>query len=220
MSIFSRFCRIFFPKLALPGRAPSRGFTIVELVVVVAIVLIITGFTLLRHSRFDSTTLLRSLTYSIALSVRQAQVYGTSVRGVGNPGAITYAPGFGVQFSSGEPTRYFLFADVDGDQVRDTTPDETVTTHNLGRSFSIRNFCAVTAGGTETCSNTGALTSLTIYFRRPDPEATIITSAGGGPYAYAYIEVQSSADSGVRSIKVTSVGQIAVCGLNVAVSAC
>ncbi|MBI2004934.1 prepilin-type N-terminal cleavage/methylation domain-containing protein [Patescibacteria group bacterium] len=61
---------------ALPG-----GFTLVELLVVVSIMLIITSTLLLQQRKFNSATLMRTLAYNIALSIRQAQVYGTSVVG-------------------------------------------------------------------------------------------------------------------------------------------
>ncbi|MEK7068726.1 MAG: prepilin-type N-terminal cleavage/methylation domain-containing protein [Patescibacteria group bacterium] len=224
MSIFSRifrtFCRISSP----------RGFTLVELLVVVSIVIIITAFVLVRHSRFDSSTLLRSLSYSVALSMRQAQVYGTSVRGFLQSGTYQYAPGYGVYFSTslgcnGIPnTCYALFADVNGDQS--WNEGETVSTPILGRTFTIKSFCAVTAAGASSCytndNNAGndAISSLVIYFRRPNPEASIYTSPAGPAYSYAYVEIQSSADSGARSVKVTSVGQITVCGLNADLAAC
>lgn len=224
MSIFSRIYRIFCRS------SSPKGFTLVELLVVVSIVIVITAFVLVRHSRFDSTTLLRSLSYSIALSMRQAQVYGTSVRGFLQSGTYQYAPGYGVYFSdslgcSGVPnTCYALFADVDGDQS--WSESETVSTPIFGRSFTIKSFCAVTAGATVSCytnddnSANDDISSMVIYFRRPNPEATIYTSPSGPAYSYAYIEVQSSADSGARSVKVTSVGQITVCGLNVDIASC
>ncbi|MCC7500560.1 prepilin-type N-terminal cleavage/methylation domain-containing protein [Candidatus Nomurabacteria bacterium] len=211
MSTFSRFFHTFFRS-----RRSAGGFTLVELTVVVAIVVVLTGLILFRHSRFDSSTLLRSLAYSVALSVRQAQVYGTSVRGVG-AGSSVYAPGFGVHFSETEPTRYFLFSDVDGDNTWEAS--ETVTTQSLGRGFSIRDICAVTAGGTVSCMSGGGIDWMTVYFRRPNPEAIIYTS-NGSAYSYAYIQVQSASQTDYRSIKVTTVGQIAVCGLNADVASC
>lgn len=224
MSTFFRSFRTFFHR----GTIRAGGFTIVELTVVVAIVVVLTSLIMFRHSRFDSSTLLRSLSYSIALSVRQAQVYGTSVRGVGT-GTVVYAPGFGVYFSSslscaaGTGTCYDLFSDSNGD--REWESGEKVTTHTLGRNFKISKFCGVTSGGTESCyTNDGngsndAITWLTVYFRRPNPEAIIYTSSGS-TYSYAYIQVQSASETDYRSIKVTTVGQISVCGLNADVASC
>src|SRR3990167_11377146 len=93
---FQHFRRFFFKRLALRSLARSRGFTLVELIVVSAIILLITGFVMFQQAKFNSATLMRSLTYSVALSMRQAQVYGTSVRefsGAFAPGsACTFRP--------------------------------------------------------------------------------------------------------------------------------
>ena len=71
MSIYSR----WFSR-----GSKRRGFTLIELLVVMSIMLILTSLFILRQQRFNSSTLLQSLAYSVALSVRQAQVYGTSIR--------------------------------------------------------------------------------------------------------------------------------------------
>ena len=207
MSTFSCYFRTSLPK----------GFTLIELLVVVSIVILITAFVLIRHSRFDSSTLLRSLSYSVALSVRQAQVYGTSVRGVAQDTSDVY--GYGVYFASDLPcpsgianTCYALFADTDADGAWEST--ETVSTPSFGRGFSIRNFCAVSSGGSVSCLQGGGISSLTIYFLRPNPDARINTSAGSN-YSFAYVEIQSGGETSYRTVKVTNTGQIAVCGLNV-----
>src|SRR3989344_4125727 len=91
----------------------SRGFTLIELVVTSAIILLITTFVLFQQTKFNSSTLLRSLTYSMALSVRQAQVYGTSVR-ESAPGSGFFAQGYGIYFpgtGAGADT-FYLFPDI------------------------------------------------------------------------------------------------------------
>src|SRR3569832_1656292 len=92
----------------------KRGFTLIELLVVISIMLILTSIFVLRQQRFQSSTLLRSLAYSVALSVRQAQVYGTSIREnvVGAFDTSSAAKAYGVYFSSGSTGSYILFADA------------------------------------------------------------------------------------------------------------
>jgi prepilin-type N-terminal cleavage/methylation domain-containing protein len=79
----------------------SRGFTLIELLVVTAILVIVSGLVLANHSRFGGKILLQNLAYDMALSVRQAQVYGISVRQFG---AGTYSAGYGIRFSTSVPT--------------------------------------------------------------------------------------------------------------------
>ena len=92
LTSFKHFRR-FFSKRA-------SGFTLVELIVVSAIILVISLFILFQQAKFNSSTLLRSLTYSVALSVRQAQVYGTSVRGFSSGGTVAFGSGYGVYLST------------------------------------------------------------------------------------------------------------------------
>src|SRR3569623_987777 len=103
-------------------RSGRRGFTLIELLVVISIMLILTSVFVLRQQRFNSSTLLRSLAYSIALSVRQAQVYGTSVResSAGAFSSNTSAKSYGIYFSSGSTGSYILFAD----SSTGATPDD------------------------------------------------------------------------------------------------
>ena len=64
--------------------------------------------------------------------------------------------------------------------------------------------------------------SLTIYFRRPNPDACFSTSqsptacaANAAPvYDYAYVQVKASGGSDYRTVKISNTGQIAVCKPN------
>jgi hypothetical protein len=91
------------------------------MLVVSSIVLLITAFVIFQQQKFNSSTLLRSLTYSVALTVRQAQVYGTSVRGFTSSSGTTFGSGYGVYVSptlscatGSAGSCYYLFADPAG----------------------------------------------------------------------------------------------------------
>ena len=205
MSIFSRISRIF-------GKKPrARGFTLIELLAVSAIIVIITLLLLLRQSKFDSSTILRSLAYSVALSVRQAQVYGTSVLGSSNGGTVQYAPAYGLYFNNS--SSYILFADFNNNGVYDPAT-ETVKVFPLSTGYSLYEVCAKTSGGSNVCTGpddstgTARTTTLTILFKRPNPDAYFVTDIGNS-YSSGYIEVESP-DGTKRSILVTSAGQIDV----------
>src|SRR6202012_1868912 len=101
-----------------------------------------------QQSKFDSSTLLRSLAYSVALSVRQAQVYGTSVlgtatsqsncaTGVSGSYALSncYASAYGIYFNSASSGQYILFADLDGNGKY--TAGENVKVFTLGTNYVI-----------------------------------------------------------------------------------
>src|SRR3989344_5355785 len=145
---FQHFRRFFSKRLTLRSLARSRGFTLVELIVVSAIILLITGFVMFQQAKFNSATLMRSLTYSVALSMRQAQVYGTSVREFSG----AFAPGYGVYIpaSGGSANTYYLFADIVPATVGNGAYDnstEALPTFTLGKGYIIGSVCAVAIGG-------------------------------------------------------------------------
>jgi len=241
MSTSSRICRFFSKLLRLRrigGQAP-RGFTLIELLVVSLIVILITGTILFRQQGFNSSTLLRSLAYSVALSVRQAQVYGVSVRESG-VNTSAFGQGYGVVFSTTGcglqgSSRYQLFADLDGNGVfaghgtTEALPCYTVG-NGRGTDYKVWNFCAHAINGSDTCmlpSPPTAVTALNIYFRRPNPDACFAINggatcaAGAVPvYDYAYIELRAQGSADYRIVKVSSTGQIAVCKVNVPAASC
>src|SRR3569623_492425 len=132
-------------------RSGRRGFTLIELLVVISIMLILTSVFVLRQQRFNSSTLLRSLAYSIALSVRQAQVYGTSIResSIGAFDANTSAKAYDVYFSSGSTGSYILFADNNNNGQYDS--GENVQVFTLSTGYVISKFCATTSTSVQRC---------------------------------------------------------------------
>jgi hypothetical protein len=181
---------------------------------VTAIIVIITLVLLLRQSKFDSSTILRSLAYSVALSVRQAQVYGTSVLGSSSGGVVQYAPAYGLYFSNATPSSYVLFADFNNDGVYQSA-NETVKVFSLSPGYTISEACAKLSSGQNRCTgaddSTGSHTtnSMTILFKRPNPDAVFATDLGQENYISAYIQVKSN-DGTIRSVFVTTAGQIDV----------
>ena len=175
-----------------------------------SIIIVITVVILFRHQQFNSSTLLRSLSYSVALSVRQAQLYGTSVRGE-TSGATPTFPGYGVYFASGNPTTYFLFADKDGNEVRSSDGSEDINTFNLSGGYQIKDFCAKTQAGADYCETTGEIEELTVHFLRPNPDALFSTDVSA-TYTSASIQLESPGGD-TRSITVSLTGQISVGGV-------
>ncbi len=211
MLTFSHHLRRFGKRAPVGG---PRGFTLIELLVVSSIIVIITMVLLLRQSQFDSSTILRSMGYSVALSVRQAQVYGTSVLGSANGGSVQYAPAYGLYFSNTTPNSYVLFADFNNNGAYDAA-SETVKVFSLSAGYTVSEACAKLSGGTNRCTGsddtaTAATTnSVTILFRRPNPDAVFATDIPSEQYTSAYVQIRSP-NGTTRSVVVTSAGQISV----------
>ncbi len=225
MLIYFKHFRRSYSRIGKSLPAGRQGFTLIELVVVSAIILIVTAFVMFQQAKFNSATLMRSLTYSVALSVRQAQVYGTSVKEFSG----TFAPGYGVYFptSGASANTYYLFADIVpatlGNGAYDNST-EALPIFTLGKGYIIGSICAVQVGGS-TCTS---VSSLTIFFRRPNPDACISTSVAptacalgaAAVYSSAYIQLLSTSNNDTRRVKVSNTGQIAVCAPNTTALTC
>lgn len=172
------------------GVVAHRGFTLIELLVVTAILILITGLMLANHSKFGGRILLENLAYDMALTVRQAQVYGISVRQFGSG---NFSSGYGMHFAVSSPTSYVLFADavqVDGM----LSNGETVQTYNIDRGYRIEKLCAPSGTDIDTCTS---VASLDVLYKRPEPDAWI--SAGGNSCINLASNCQESARIGLIS---------------------
>jgi len=212
---------------------PQRGFTLVEMIVVLAIIVIITTIALLGQSSFNRAMVLTDTAYTVAFSVREAQSLGISSRAFGG----TQDAGYGIHFANGTPTSYKLFADISpaapGDtqyplicpghpNVPGTNPEakpgdciqtlqsEVVRTYNLNNGFRIGSFCGTRTNGTSLCS--GALDALDIIYLRPNTQSVITGVQGGTRTALtdATIRILSPDGLAERCIYVSKVGQVSV----------
>ncbi|MBY0539407.1 prepilin-type N-terminal cleavage/methylation domain-containing protein [Patescibacteria group bacterium] len=184
-----------------------RGFSLMELLVVIGIFSTISVVILANHSKFNSSVLLGNLAYSIAVSVREAQVYGVSVQQYNS----SFKSGYGVHVEAGNGAEYIFFADTNGNKTYDKDADAIVKRYTLNAQHSIVKFCGIKSTGVEECSDgstTIGIDNLDIVFFRPDPDA-YISSDRTDMYSSAKIAVGSTAGE-MRTVSVASTGQIAV----------
>jgi prepilin-type N-terminal cleavage/methylation domain-containing protein len=174
--------------------SPQAGFSLVELLVCIAIIAIISGVILARYRSFNSTLLLRDLAYEIALSTREAQVFGISVHGESG----SFSDAYGMHFTTG--TAYTLFTDVNDNNRYDG--GEQISSYTIGQNNQIRDLCANTTCG---------LTSLDVLFRRPEPDSIFYTP---GVSSVTSVRVLvGSIDNTIpntRAVRVWPTGQISV----------
>jgi prepilin-type N-terminal cleavage/methylation domain-containing protein len=180
-----------------------RAFTIIELLVVMAIFSVISLLILANHSKFNSSVLLGSLAYNIALSIREAQVYGLSVQTFN----ADFQVGYGIHVTTG--TQYLFFADTNASDRYESATDSILQTYSVGQGHTIERFCGVKTDGSEECSDSATpITHLDILFFRPNPDA-IISADNPGLYSGGKIVVASPSGE-TRTITVESTGQISV----------
>ncbi len=210
----------------------SRGFTLIEMLVVLAIITIITTIAVTSQSSFNQTLLLTNAAYDLGINVRQAESYGVSSRAFLSGGVSTVNAGYGLDFTSGNLGAYTLFADIarggtipswcpvgsagtpdakPGDCLYESGFGEAVQTYTFTRGFSLSKFCGL-ATGTQTTLCSGAnLDGLDIVFIRPNTEA-IMTGRKGGTYwqLSSVIVYLTSPQGGMRCIRVSNAGEISV----------
>ena len=188
-------------SLQLP-RARQAGFTIIELLAVTAIMVVITTLVLSNNNKFNGTVLLQNVAYDIALSIREAQVYGISVQNF--KGSFNAPYGMHFQVNGDSTSLYVLFADA---VTTNGTYDagELVQSTTLSGNYRIYDLCVTPPSAAEICG----LTTLDITFVRPEPDAYIRSSATVGLNSSARIRVRSSSGA-ARDIIVGANGQISV----------
>jgi prepilin-type N-terminal cleavage/methylation domain-containing protein len=214
----------------------ARGFSLVEMLVVLAIIAIVTTIALVSQSSFNRSLFLTDTAYSVALSIREVQTLGLSSRVFGTGGSAVQNAGYGAYFLKTNPGSYILFADTyrpsagsvpsncligptspptpetkPGDCIYTAGQDGIVETNTFSRGFTVSDMCATTASG-RVCSSTDALTALSITFLRSSTEtmAEALISGAWTPVTKEEIYVTSADGLGTRGICVSQVGQVSV----------
>ncbi len=150
----------------------TSGFTVIELMVTIAIVVLVTGLIMIQYSSFNNSVLLRNQAYLTAFDVREAQSLAVSVKGQG----AQFREEYGLYFEMNTPTTYKLFQDntANGNHVpaRFNVGEQIGVPYRVDPRFIVKDICA-TNGASRTCyRQDAALNTIAISFRRPDFEAS------------------------------------------------
>lgn len=189
----------------------QKGFTLVELLISIGIVVVVSSIVLIKYSSFDSTVLLKNATYEVALALREAQaksVSGSHEGGDANfPFGVTFTPGVRdytiFRYASAtDPSPYYDVSGADPDLA------SNISTTSMERSMLVTDVC-INDGGVDDCD----ITRLDVSFRRPEFRALFHAEGYlGDPLNIqsAKIKVGSSNGGNVFVVEVTRLGQISV----------
>jgi prepilin-type N-terminal cleavage/methylation domain-containing protein len=195
------------------------GFTLVELVVCIAIFAMMTALVVAKYGTFNQSVLLTDLAYDTAITIRTAETYGVSVQSA-DKGDTSFNYAYGVEFCSTTGASgcgsvssvnltnnlLVLFADVNGNSIYSTN-DLQQSLYTITRGAVISGFCLVTD-----CTSPDDTTKrLDITFKRPNPDAIICINGtapcSGESYAAIFIK---GTDGSIRKVIVRSTGQVSV----------
>lgn len=192
-------------KNSLFSPKSSKGFTLPELLASIAIMGIIMTVVIYNHRQFDSQLELTNVAYRVAISIREAQTYGVSVKEFNDSSTRRFDVPYGISFYAtnfNEPS-YVFFGDsnpnltdhslvYDGPVVTGCAggaSDECIERINLGAGNTIKKVCAysstpLSGGEGAACIPSGGNTSglyqginsLNVVFKRPKSDAIITAS--------------------------------------------
>jgi prepilin-type N-terminal cleavage/methylation domain-containing protein len=160
----------------------NKGFTLPEVIITVLIMSVIASIVVSGQSAYSEGTLLNNSISTIALDLRQAQVYGVSVKEF-SAGSNEFSAGYGISFSvenAQEKTSYISFADRTSGNLKyvyDGTwaclkggSSECVAKTDLPSGYTFENICEISLGGAEDCTPG----RVDITFVRPETDAHIL----------------------------------------------
>ncbi len=191
------------PKFGVTLRSKG-GFTVVELVIVLTIMVTITSLILTNYPGFNERLAARAVSEDVASNIRLAQAYGLGVK----ESSSDLFPGYGIYFQSAIANSYVLFADNNNDSTYQTS--EKIKDLAIQTSVQIYDLCVnVKQAPPGTCG----LASLTAFFRRPTPIVSLKgeQTIGGTVVPASDIEIKIRGARGtVKTIVVWLSGQISV----------
>jgi len=199
----------------------QKGFSLPELIIVIAIFVIITTVALFNQGRLSSSVLLTNMAYEVGLAVREAQIYGIGVRSTDASG--NFAGQFGAHFDTNNDKQVIVFADMNNNGQYDAgVGDESRYVYEFDNRRGNR-ITAVCVGGPGVGWSSGPCNadvnqqSVDVLFKRPNPSNLVScadTSPGVCPSPLqsnrVYIVISDVEDLECRVVIVEATGQIRV----------
>lgn len=182
----------------------KKGFTLLEILVVIAIFGIVAAIVIFNYGKFTNDTVLTNMAYEMSLSIREAQIFGVAVSGRSQD----FSQPFGVVFDlsgGGETDQYFLFVDENRNGKYDSSSNETVVGEPYKLQRNVKIVDVATCTSIEQCIEVEN-DKLSITFQRPNPEPEFNPDDGA---SYAKITLQSP-EGTKRCVMVSINGQVYV----------
>lgn len=186
-------------------KCPQRGFTVIELLVTMAIFSVLTGVTLAQYRDYTTNASFANASENIVLALRQAQVYGAGGKqNTADCEGNKYMCHYGVSFIEGN-NFFTMFVDSNSNMIFDAedTPLEKVMFENPVYISTL--YCS------GTCSS---FYGMNIVFIRPYTDAWIRDSSYDGvgfrtSYDAGMIQITDGEEK-YSTITISRAGQISI----------
>ena len=205
----------------------EQGFTLIEFIVVLVIFSIMSGTSLFNYNEYRNNIETTNVAQDIALTIRQAQVYGISasdgfdsenVFANNNDNTINIIDdrsirGFAINTESQE---IILFEDLNRNFSYEPDNDRVIDVRRILARNTNMSACLFASGDPvnpgncleEVTVNTSGDTMVSIAFQRPYPDAFI--RFDGSEYSHVLIELKDNSENPLRYIEVNPIGSISV----------
>lgn len=187
------------------GNPLAKGFTLIELMVTVGIFVMMTALVLSKYNAFYSGTVFTNMAYDVALTIRQAQSYGVSVKA--DTASNSFNSRYGVRFDS--PTKFELVS-YDPNKGGSLQNPNIESYYSLKQGAKFKNIYFKADHSGVSISNLSSTLYGSVVFQRPNPEPVVCYNLDCASYSYFEIVMQSGDGSTNHTIIVNSVGQISV----------
>lgn len=175
------------------------GFTLIELMVTIGIMVIINGVIFFNYPKVMANLALRRTADEIALTARQAQAYAMAAKSEGGE-----LPGFGVHFEK-DATSIVLFKDLSPADNTYSGFTEDVQIFDIQTKDKISNL-SCTGSGSRSCVNL-----VDVVYSRQSPTSDINKNIAGSSWDSVIIEIMAHRDSDMKkNITINKNGYISV----------
>lgn len=185
----------------------TKGFGLIELLISISIMILVTSIVLSQHNAFNSSVLLKSQAYEIALQARETQLNAVSIVG---DGTSDFRKVYGLHFNilDGANNSYRIFQDANGDNYYSGVGEQFGKQGKIDTRFIISEIRTM-EGDTEYSSPD----DISVVFQRPNFDARFFTAANtevSTNISKIEIDLELEATGEVRTIEITKTGQISV----------
>ncbi len=205
----------------------NRAFTIMEMLVVIAIFGILTAVVMFQYGKFNSHTIMVNTAYEVATTIQQAQVFSLGHKS--QIGSDNLKNRYGAYFDLSKSLKEFIFfidygvdeddpangicegVDGSGSCFSCVPGDECIEKFRLTRDIFFDQIC-VSLNNDPIDGNEQCVTSLdaaTVTFQRPNPDAIVVNPENEDAFNSIGIILSNSFNNRMAVI-VRSTGQISV----------